>query len=289
MTKIPEPQGYYEVVQTPEATNIRFETITDSGSFIPFHWHHALEMILLLQGCMELTLRQQTWQLQADDCFVIQADLLHATKCIHASRYILVQIPMDFLCRYVPDAEHMFFPWKPKDASREANACHNSLKALLKQMQHLEEAKPDGYLLSFNICLFRLLQLLYEKVGVTLTAPPRQPLLQNKERLETVFDYTLENYVKPISIREIAGCLSLQPEYFCRFFKKQMGITYLEFLNRVRLSRIYRDLLDTNEPLRQILETHGFTNYKLFRRMFQEQFHATPSQIREKRGQDPQS
>lgn len=283
MEKHSTPQGYCEIVQTPEATNIRFETITDGGSFIPFHWHHALEIILLLQGCMELTLQKQTCQLQADDCFVIQADLLHATKCIHASRYILVQIPMDFLIRYVPDVEHMFFPWEPKARSPEAMDCQDRLRSLLKQMQTLEETQPGGYLLSFNICLFQLLHLLYEDVGVMLTAPLRQLPLQNKERLETVFDYTLQNYARPISIGEIADLLSLQPEYFCRFFKKQMGITYLEFLNRIRLSRIYRDLLDTDEPLHKILETHGFTNYKLFRRMFQEQFHAAPSQIRGKR------
>lgn len=289
MPKHQKPQGYYEVVQTPEATNIRFETITDSGSFIPFHWHHALELILLLQGDLELTLPNQTCQLKADDCFVIQADQLHATKCIHTSRYILVQIPLDFLSRYVPDAEHMLFPWELKADTQEAKDCQDGLKSLLKQMQALEEAQPDGYLLSFNICLFRLLHLLYEKVGVKLTAPPRQLPLQNKERLETLFDYTLKNYARPISIREIADLLSLQPEYFCRFFKKQMGITYLEFLNRIRLSRIYRDLLDTGEPIRQILENHGFTNYKLFCRMFREQFHATPSQIRKKRRQNPQA
>lgn len=277
------PQGYLEVIQTPETTNIRFETITDGGSFIPFHWHHALEIILLLHGCMELTFQKQMYQLQEDDCFVIQADLLHATKCIYPSRYILVQIPMDFLSRYLPDAEHMFFSWDLKTAGPKASACRSRLIALLKQMQTLQETRPRGYLLSFNVCLFQLLLLLYENTSVKLSVSHRPLPLQSKERLETVFEYTLKNYANPISISEIAELLSLQPQYFCRFFKKQMGITYLEFLNRIRLSRIYQDLLETTEPLHRILETHGFTNYKLFRRMFQEQFHTTPSQIREKK------
>jgi AraC-like DNA-binding protein len=30
-----------------------------------------------------------------------------------------------------------------------------------------------------------------------------------------------------------------------------------------------------------ILERHGFTNYKLFRRMFQEHFGCTPTKVRE--------
>ena len=59
-----------------------------------------------------------------------------------------------------------------------------------------------------------------------------------------------------------------------------MGLTFLEYQNEVRLSHIYEDLLSTNDTLQQILERHGFTNYKLFRRVFAEHFHATPLQVR---------
>ena len=60
----------------------------------------------------------------------------------------------------------------------------------------------------------------------------------------------------------------MQPGYFCRFFKKCMGVTFLEYQNELRLSYIYRDLITTEDSVRDILERHGFTNYKLFRRMF---------------------
>ena len=58
----------------------------------------------------------------------------------------------------------------------------------------------------------------------------------------------------------------MQPGYFCRFFKKCMGVTFLEYQNELRLSYIYRDLITTEDSVRDILERHGFTNYKLFRR-----------------------
>lgn len=61
-----------------------------------------------------------------------------------------------------------------------------------------------------------------------------------------------------------------------------MGLTFLEYQNELRLSRIYQDLITTEDTLQQILERHGFTNYKLFRRMFAEHFQATPSQVRKK-------
>ena len=72
----------------------------------------------------------------------------------------------------------------------------------------------------------------------------------------------------------------LQPEYFCRKFKQYMGQTYLEYLNDVRISHIYKDLINTNDTLCSILETHGFTNTKLFYRIFKEKFKCTHKHIR---------
>ena len=66
-------------------------------------------------------------------------------------------------------------------------------------------------------------------------------------------------------------------QYFCRFFRKSMGITFLEFVNQVRFSHVCRDILHTDQSIMEILVRHGFTNYKLFRRMFPETYGCTPS------------
>ena len=71
--------------------------------------------------------------------------------------------------------------------------------------------------------------------------------------------------------------------YFSRLFKKCMGITFLEYQNELRLSYIYQDILSTDDSIKDILERHGFTNYKLFRRMFFEHFEMTPTEVRKNR------
>ncbi len=60
-----------------------------------------------------------------------------------------------------------------------------------------------------------------------------------------------------------------------------MGKTYLEYLNEIRLSHIYKDLVSTDLPLKIILENNGFTNYKLFRQLFYDNFHTTPGAYRQ--------
>ncbi len=50
--------------------------------------------------------------------------------------------------------------------------------------------------------------------------------------------------------------------------------------NDIRISHIYQDLVSTNDKISVILERHGFTNYKLFRKVFYKHFGATPTEVR---------
>ena len=59
-----------------------------------------------------------------------------------------------------------------------------------------------------------------------------------------------------------------------------MGVTFLEYVNLVRIDHIHEELLTTDDSITSILERNGFTNYKVFSRMFHEQFAMTPSQLR---------
>ena len=104
---------------------------------------------------------------------------------------------------------------------------------------------------------------------------------QSNDTLREIITYVNEHYTEKLSLEEVANQIGFSREYFCRFFKKKMGVTFLEYQNEYRLSFIYKDLINTKDPVHVILERHGFTNYKLFRRMFQEHFGCTPTKVRE--------
>lgn len=96
-------------------------------------------------------------------------------------------------------------------------------------------------------------------------------------RLIAVTDYVNAHYSEPVSLQNAAAVVALNPECFCRFFSKNKGITFLEYVNQMRFSQVCRDILHTDRNITDILARHGFTNYKLFRRMFYETYGCTPS------------
>ena len=102
----------------------------------------------------------------------------------------------------------------------------------------------------------------------------------SRHHLEKAVTYMQLNYKERLTLSMISKHVALNPEYFCRLFKKHMGFTFLEYLNQIRLIKIYDDLLFTNHTIMIIIERHGFSNYKVFSRLFKESYGCRPSELR---------
>lgn len=273
----------HEIINAPVDTNVKFRTSTDPGSYIPMHWHRAVEIIYMQEGSLDVTVESENFTIQKGDCIVINGNVLHSTKCTSPNTAILLQIPLDFMEKYIPDLGQLIFLFDFRTKDQRQQTKQAMFKTILEQLQIINNVRPDGYLLRFNSLIFELLFQLYHNFAVKILQSNTSQKKKDMNRLEPVLDYISKHYREPISLNEIAEVACLQTGYFCRFFKKKMGITFLEYQNEYRLSFIYRDLITTRDPVHVILEQHGFTNYKLFRRMFLEHFGNTPTQIRKQR------
>lgn len=270
----------YEIIDVSQTTKVKFYTSIDPGSYVPNHWHRAVEIIYLLEGNLLVTVESKNIMLRAGQCALININAIHATKCTEENKAIVLQIPAEFIEMYLPEIEQLFFILEENKKDTEQNI--KILKELLLQMKQTIDKHGEGFLLLFNSLLFRLLFHLHENFSVKIFKSDTRQKKKDLDRLNSILKYVTQNYKRNISLNEIAAVALLNPRSFCRFFKKHMGITFLQYQNELRLSYIYRDLIDTKDPLYEILERHGFVNYKLFRRMFWQYFGNTPLKIRKK-------
>lgn len=273
---------FHEIIRLQNDADIFFETVYDTSSFIPSHWHNAIEIIYIITGELDAEIGSIHHILKNGDIMLINSKVIHSTKCVKGNHTILVQLPFSFLKRYIPELSSRQFILNYKTDNPVERTKITQLKVLLEKMNYIKEEQPDGGTLIFQSMLFELLFALYHNFSIPLTTLPDRKINKNLARLELILQYTNKHYAEGISLSDVSSLLYLQPAYFCRFFKKNMGITYLEYLNEVRLSHIYHDLLTTDYSVHELLEKHGFTNYKLFRRIFREKFGSTPLQVRKK-------
>ncbi|HHV12576.1 MAG TPA: helix-turn-helix transcriptional regulator [Clostridiales bacterium] len=272
----------HEPILTNEDMDIAFFVRHDPRSYVTKHWHESVEIIYFLEGDADFFLDQRIISPQAGQCMVVNANVVHSSRNMNGNRSILLQIPLKVLERHLPGSEKAFFEVPLQTSDERVSKSLMKLKRIILGMKETLDKKEEGYAFRFHSLVYELLYRLYHDFRSN-RAGTGEVLDTDKDRsrLGEIMDYTEMHYAREISLAEIAGVIYLQPEYFCRYFKKCMGITYLEYLNEIRLSHIYRDLTDTDLPLYRILQRHGFKNYKLFRKLFYNRFQCTPGQMRE--------
>jgi AraC-like DNA-binding protein len=55
-------------------------------------------------------------------------------------------------------------------------------------------------------------------------------------RMEKIYQYTLSNYTKDISLDMVADICHMTPQAFCKYFKKHTSKTYITFLHEIRIN-----------------------------------------------------
>lgn len=265
-----------------DGLDIFFWVFNDSSSYVPTHWHSAMEIMYVLEGEVDVTVGGQTTVLLPGDVYLVDCAVPHSTKSLDGNKAVLIQIPYPLLERYIPDINSRRFGFDCHSKNPIVKTKILQLIEIIRQMQVVFEVKPDGEILRFNSLVFEFLFQIYHNFSREMETVEAQKENKTFGRIQTILDYLDSNYASPISLDEISKVACLQKEYFCHFFKKNMGITYTNYLNDLRLSKIRDDLVDTDMPVKLILEKHGFSNYKLFRKMFSETFGCTPTTYRKK-------
>ena len=105
-------------------------------------------------------------------------------------------------------------------------------------------------------------------------------ILENN-RINTIYNFSLTNFSRKISLEEIAAHVNLEPNSFCRFFKSRTGKTYTGFLQEIRVGQACKLLIENRLSLKQICFASGFNNFSCFHKAFKNISGKTPKEYRD--------
>jgi len=273
----------HEIIAPNTRLPVYFDIYKSANQLIPSHWHNHLEVLYIFQGTMHIVRNDEKYTLHQNDLFVVNSGDIHLTRSPGNIEVLLLQIPYELLNHSMHEYKTMRFnEYFPENKLSEDSAFQKMTQYLLA-MKMLYEQSEDGYELLFISNLNLFLHTLYSHYATRQNLVEKNKAAKHLSRLKEVMDYVEQNYMEPLSLKEAASLVALNPEYFCRSFKKYTGFTFMEYVNLVRLTHIHSDILDTDDNITSIQERHGFTNYKVFNRMFKESFACTPSKLRSTR------
>lgn len=101
--------------------------------------------------------------------------------------------------------------------------------------------------------------------------------LDNKGRvLLEAEQYIIQNYDKPLTIKEIAQQVYLTPNYLCYLYKSRTKRTLYQFILDVKMEKAKKLLCETNKPLTEVADALGYGNQNYFTKLFTKYYGISP-------------
>lgn len=270
---------YENVALQPElGFEIRFVTMNHNS---PFHWHRELEILYILNGHATINMDGEKYELNPQEAIVIDFSKVHEVVyqlpqtmgiCIHISRRLMY--------RALEQPELVSIQCVGRHLNKEQEEGYQEICEALKKLTVLYVNQETTYKLRSTALIFDIMACLIEKFTEPVARSVSETRIGNMERLEQICDYVEHHYKEEIVLQDAADELGLNREYFCRFFKQNIGVSFIKYVNQVRINHIYQEILHTDDSIQEITERHGFYNQKLFYRMFKERYDCTPREAR---------
>ncbi|MFP4846005.1 AraC family transcriptional regulator [Winogradskyella sp. PE311] len=196
-------------------------------------------------------------------------------------RKVVVHLKKDFIETYFNGIPELSSITKLIEKSKYGLAFNSKIKKQvgekLFQFEHLNDFQRYTQMLE-------VLQILANDSNPELLhdQPFKNRVSEREQgRLRTIYAFVDENYHKKISLNEIAKISNMSKEAFCRYFKKVSNYTFIEFLNRYRISQSKRILM-SGKSVSNACYQSGFESLSYFNRTFKKVTNENPRDFRKK-------
>ncbi len=150
------------------------------------------------------------------------------------------------------------------------------INSLMKQMLQMNGIQRIA-------ALFTIFDILCSSSDYELLASPgylKHSQLNCTNRFSKVTAYIMRNFDKDITLKDIASVANMAVTTFCNFFKEHYRVTFVEYLNIVRVGHACKFLTERDESVVEIAYKCGFNNLANFNRQFKKIKKMTPTEYR---------
>lgn len=94
--------------------------------------------------------------------------------------------------------------------------------------------------------------------------------------------YIGEHYTEELALAEVAHAVNMSPFSFCKTFRRSTGLTFTDYIARVRVEAVRQQLLNPNTRVSEAAFAAGFQSLSQFNRVFRRVAGESPSAYRER-------
>ena len=279
-------------VRLPKEFDKSFVVFKEKGPFFPCPWHYhpEYELVLVLKSTGRRMVGDHIGYFQEGDLVCLGPYLPHVWvndpiyrtgNAPSEADAIVIHFKEDFLGRdflKIPEMDQLrnFLRLSSRGMSLHG-AAKDQINALMIGMVNMNGLQRLSALLSiFDILSHTNEYRLLSSPG--MVQDYSHPL--KNDRFDKIKEYILNNFDKDISLPEMANMANMAVTTFCNFFKEQYRITFVEYLNSVRIGHACKLLSANDQNVVDVAFECGFNNLANFNRQFKKYKNMTPTQYR---------
>ncbi|HHV13421.1 MAG TPA: response regulator [Clostridiales bacterium] len=126
----------------------------------------------------------------------------------------------------------------------------------------------------------KIFRNLLNRITDTISEWQTEKALEHSKPIRLAKQYIKANFSEPLSLEVIGEQVGLNPAYFSSVFKKETGVSFVDYLTEVRIQNVKELLVSTGRSVNDIAGISGFNDLKYFNKKFRKYTGLSPSEYR---------
>lgn len=270
MKKMKEERLKYVI---PDNKHIVFEIKTSKG-IVPRHWHNYFELEIIVGGCGKETICGKEIDIFPGCGYLLSMEDYHSVNTSEELEVLHLSFDESFIKK--EQLEKIL-----TNKGIPYFILENENFQIIKNLFLVAKAENDVFG-EESICLKTMVECLIEKVLYSFTKESGIGTDRVSATIKDAILYIHTHFQKHIALKEVACVAKYNTSYFSTAFKTEMGMTFSEYLTKLRIDYAKKLLISTDEAVKEIAIRSGFLSSSTFLQSFKKYENMTPTAYRKK-------
>jgi len=249
----------------------------DRNRKITYHRHDYYEMELIVEGEITHTVNDKQYKAKRGDVYLV------TVADFHSINFDTDDVKMASL-GFTPQAIPTYLADKVMALDFSSVSLDvNQFKTIYRELEFLKQQYEKSPKMSEN----DLLRISFEKTlllfldYISLSGKQKNTS-GNLRPLQKALDFMHKNYASQITLEQTAAEAEMVPTYFSRYFKQNMNMRFMQYLNRLRCNVAAAFLSSTSLSMEEIALRTGYMTASYFSKVFRSVHGMSPLEYRQK-------
>ena len=262
------------------------------------HWHEEVEIVYLYHGSFKLDINMEPYGTDRECFLFINSGELHSLRSLSMEfdeQAVVFSPSMLLFQDYDSIDESILLPLTQNKLTfprflDQTSPFFSAFRSCYQQISHIFSQSKETLITGEQILTDDVISQLQIKAGILqligilmeaglMCQSPRTES-QKITAIKTVLSYITDHYHEKLYVQDLASQVNMNEQYFCRFFKRSIGKTPIDYINDYRLNKVIRLLETGDAQITEICLECGFNNMGTFQRLFKRKTGITPLQYR---------